>query len=172
MNQLDIGNRWLLADKLASLQATEWTLFSLAMILVGARIAVHIRMRIKTLHLSDTFLVLATVSALGLLTCDTYTYKVGAMTTFFEPTVDVWKVILLLFCSQINLCTCHSISLLTAFAAVWSIRCDSRPTTSSTSESTCPSTAYWPHITASYLILHRILAGHSMRSLSSSYCPA
>ncbi|PVI07948.1 hypothetical protein DM02DRAFT_237013 [Periconia macrospinosa] len=72
--------------------AIEWSLFTLAMILVCARVSVHIRMRNTTMHLSDTFLMMAVVSALGLLICDTLTYKAGAMTTFQEPTVDIWKV--------------------------------------------------------------------------------
>ncbi|CAI6338664.1 unnamed protein product [Periconia digitata] len=72
--------------------ATEWSLFALAVLLVSARVTMHIKLKNSNLHLSDTFLSLAVASALGLLICDSYTYKAGAMDEFAEPTVEIWKV--------------------------------------------------------------------------------
>jgi hypothetical protein len=53
---------------------------------------VHIQMRMRALLLSDIFLLLATLSCLGVVICDALTYKAGAMSNFSDPTVPILKV--------------------------------------------------------------------------------
>jgi hypothetical protein len=67
-------------------------LFALTVILFGARVMVHIQMRIRALILSDIFLFLATLACLGVVICDALTFKAGAMSNFVDPTTPILKV--------------------------------------------------------------------------------
>lgn len=49
-------------------------------------------MHMKALLLSDTFLLLATLSCMGVVICDVLTYKAGAMSNFTDPRVSILKV--------------------------------------------------------------------------------
>jgi hypothetical protein len=49
-------------------------------------------MHMKNLLVSDGLLLLATLFCLGLVICDTLTYKAGAMSNFVDPTVLILKV--------------------------------------------------------------------------------
>lgn len=70
----------------------EGLLFALTVFLFGARVLVHIQMRMRTLLLSDVFLLLATLSCLGVVICDVLTYKAGDMSNFESPQASIYKV--------------------------------------------------------------------------------
>lgn len=65
---------------------------SIAFVLVGLRMAVRIHRKQRHLYVSDGLLVLACVFALGLVTCDTITYRAGYMTTLTAEDAFIGKV--------------------------------------------------------------------------------
>lgn len=75
-----------------SIQASEWFLFVLSFLLVIARIGLHLHMGQKSHLVSDSMLIVASLAALGLVICDTLTYRLGAMDTFTGTTVAIMKV--------------------------------------------------------------------------------
>ncbi|KLU92495.1 hypothetical protein MAPG_11440 [Magnaporthiopsis poae ATCC 64411] len=79
----------------SEVMAVEWLMLSLAWILVGLRAAV--RLQANHAHhaaviVSDLFLVLGAFSILGLVVCDTLTYRMGAMTDFSMYSVELGKI--------------------------------------------------------------------------------
>jgi hypothetical protein len=70
----------------------EWLVFALAVILFSARVMVHIQMHMSALLLSDAILLFATLACLGVVICDTLTYRAGAMTDFTMPSIFILKV--------------------------------------------------------------------------------
>jgi hypothetical protein len=70
----------------------EGLLLALTVVLFGARVVVHIQMRMRALLLSDVFLFLATMACLGVVICDALTFKAGAMSNFVNPTTAIFKV--------------------------------------------------------------------------------
>ncbi|KAK7429103.1 hypothetical protein QQZ08_004318 [Neonectria magnoliae] len=72
--------------------AGEWALLSLAIILVAARVFVRVYMNRDRIYWSDFWLLMATLSALGLIICDTLAYKANAMHNYTNPSVAVWKI--------------------------------------------------------------------------------
>lgn len=71
---------------------SEWFLLVLSFLLVNARIFLHLHMGQKTLFMSDAMLILAFLAALGLVICDTLTYRLGAMDVFTGNTVAIMKI--------------------------------------------------------------------------------
>ncbi|RDW63557.1 hypothetical protein BP6252_11102 [Coleophoma cylindrospora] len=57
----------------------EWALFTLAVIMVTIRLIVRVRIQRRKLLLSDIFLVVSVIDAMGLIICDTQSYRLGAM---------------------------------------------------------------------------------------------
>ncbi|USP79205.1 hypothetical protein yc1106_06479 [Curvularia clavata] len=72
--------------------ASEWFLLALSFLLVNARIFLHFHMGQKTHIVSDSMLILAILAALGLVICDTLTYRLGAMDSFTGNTATIMKI--------------------------------------------------------------------------------
>lgn len=53
---------------------------------------VHMQMHMRDLLLSDVFLLLAALACLGVVICDTLTFKAGAMSNFTDPRIPILKV--------------------------------------------------------------------------------
>uniref|UniRef100_A0A8H7KEK0 Rhodopsin domain-containing protein n=1 Tax=Bionectria ochroleuca TaxID=29856 RepID=A0A8H7KEK0_BIOOC len=68
-----------------SVIAGEWTLLSLALVLVAARVFARIHLNKDKLHLADIFLLVASACALALVVCDTLVYNVGTMHNYEDP---------------------------------------------------------------------------------------
>lgn len=65
---------------------------TLAYIVVGARLWVRLYLKRTRLILADVFLLIALISAQGLLVCDTLTYQMGQMNNFTDPDERLMKV--------------------------------------------------------------------------------
>ncbi|KAJ4324098.1 hypothetical protein N0V84_004064 [Fusarium piperis] len=76
----------------AAVIAGEWTLFSLALSLVAARLLVRLYLNRDHLYVADIWLLVAIFSALGLLICDTLAFQTGDMANFTNPSVRLWKI--------------------------------------------------------------------------------
>ncbi|KAL8415247.1 hypothetical protein RB594_006187 [Gaeumannomyces avenae] len=78
----------------AEVMAIEWLMLSLAWLLVGLRISVRFQMNKTRLLVvvSDLLLVLGALSILGLVICDTLTYRMGAMSDFGAIGEDLGKI--------------------------------------------------------------------------------
>ncbi|KAL8293882.1 hypothetical protein RB597_007663 [Gaeumannomyces tritici] len=78
----------------AEVMAIEWLMLSLAWLLVGLRVSVRFRMDKTRLLVvvSDLLLVLGALSILGLVICDTLTYRMGAMSDFGAIGEDLGKI--------------------------------------------------------------------------------
>ncbi|KAH7040023.1 uncharacterized protein B0I36DRAFT_357384 [Microdochium trichocladiopsis] len=66
--------------------ASEWTVTILALIFLGLRLYVRITQRQKNLIWSEVWLVMGASWLLGLVICDTITYRKGAMSEFADQT--------------------------------------------------------------------------------------
>ncbi|KAI1839596.1 hypothetical protein JX266_014193 [Neoarthrinium moseri] len=75
-----------------SVITVEWTFLTAAVLLVGARLYVRVRMRKQPVSLSDGWLCIAAAFALGLVICDTLTYKANAMDNFSLDSVYVGQI--------------------------------------------------------------------------------
>lgn len=64
----------------------------LSLVFVGLRMAVRITERQANLIWSEVWLLMGTLCLLGLLVCDTLTYKWNGMSEFHEPSVALSKV--------------------------------------------------------------------------------
>lgn len=73
-------------------QVAEGLLLALTVLLFGARVMVHVQMHMRALLHSDVFLLLATLSCLGVVICDILTFKAGAMSNFEDPSAHIRKV--------------------------------------------------------------------------------
>ncbi|EJT72180.1 hypothetical protein GGTG_09047 [Gaeumannomyces tritici R3-111a-1] len=78
----------------AEVMAIEWLMLSLAWLLVGLRVSVRFQMDKTRLLVvvSDLLLVLGALSILGLVICDTLTYRMGAMSDFGAIGEDLGKI--------------------------------------------------------------------------------
>ncbi|KAF2500935.1 hypothetical protein BU16DRAFT_522018 [Lophium mytilinum] len=63
----------------ASVMATEWALLVISFIFVGTRLVVRLLQQQKSLVVSDAFLLISSILALGLAITDTMTYQLGGM---------------------------------------------------------------------------------------------
>ncbi|KAL8391835.1 hypothetical protein RB595_002150 [Gaeumannomyces hyphopodioides] len=81
--------------KPSEVMAIEWLMVTLAWILVGLRVSVRFRMNhahLLVIVVSDLLLVLAALSILGLVVCDTLTYRMGAMSDFGMISEELGKI--------------------------------------------------------------------------------
>jgi hypothetical protein len=73
-------------------QAFEWTLLTIAYILVAARVYVRLWLRNARLYSADYWLFAGLAACQGLLICDTLTYEMNAMENFMMSSVALKKV--------------------------------------------------------------------------------
>ncbi|CAH0057917.1 unnamed protein product, partial [Clonostachys solani] len=74
-----------------SVIAAQWTLMSVAFLLVIARLSVRFRLKQKNLIVSDLFLVGACCAAIGMLTADVIIWKQGTWLNIVDPGVPTLK---------------------------------------------------------------------------------
>ncbi|CAH0027335.1 unnamed protein product, partial [Clonostachys rhizophaga] len=74
-----------------SVIAAQWTLMSVAILLVITRLSVRFRLKQRNLILSDLFLVIACCAAVGLLTADIIIWKQGTWLNIVDPGVTTLK---------------------------------------------------------------------------------
>ncbi|CAI6039223.1 unnamed protein product [Clonostachys chloroleuca] len=74
-----------------SVIAAQWTLMSVAILLVIARLSVRFRLKQRNLILSDLFLVISCCAAVGLLTADIIIWKQGTWLNIVNPGVTTLK---------------------------------------------------------------------------------